>query len=82
VRAQVSHIYPSWTPYVIFKSLLLRNFWENEMEIADVPQPLLVLNAPKDTQVPSWMSKKVFDSATSSVHKVEHTHTHTHTHTV
>jgi fermentation-respiration switch protein FrsA (DUF1100 family) len=55
---------------VIFKSLLLRNFWENEKEIADIPQPLLVLTAPKDTQVPSWMSKKVFDSATASVHKV------------
>lgn len=66
----MSHIYPSWTPYVIFKSLLLRNFWENEKEVADIPQPLLVLTAPKDTQVPSWMSKKVFDSATASVHKV------------
>lgn len=72
VSDMVSHIYPSWTPYVIFKSLLLRNFWENEKEVADIPQPLLVLTAPKDTQVPSWMSKKVFDSATASVHKEMH----------
>jgi len=67
---QVSHIYPAWTPYVIFKSLLLRNFWENEKDITNISQPILILSAPKDAQVPSWMSQKLFESAGKSVFKV------------
>jgi len=72
VSDMVSHIYPAWTPYVIFKSLLLRNFWENEKDITNISQPILILSAPKDAQVPSWMSQKLFESAGKSVFKEFH----------
>ncbi len=65
----VNEIYPKWSPYVIFKHLLLRNFWTNDSLIKEVTQPVLVMSAAKDFEVPPWMSKQLYENAERSEYK-------------